>query len=191
MELNKLAIKIFIDQGHNPINPNAGAEGNGLKEQDITYTIGVILANMLNGTDSYKAQVSRHTPSEILGTSNASSLQIRVARAIEFGADYFISLHCNASVIESATGCEAYAHSYGSTGFLLGRDIVENIGRITGLVDRGTFVRPTLYVLRKTPMPSTLIEMGFITNIRDAFLLESGPEYFARAIYIGIIQATT
>ena len=31
-----MAIKIFIDQGHNPGNPNAGAEGNGLYEQDIT-----------------------------------------------------------------------------------------------------------------------------------------------------------
>ena len=25
-----MAIKIYIDQGHNPVNPNAGAEGNGL-----------------------------------------------------------------------------------------------------------------------------------------------------------------
>ena len=35
-----MAIKIFIDQGHNPQNPNAGAEGNGLREQDITYDTG-------------------------------------------------------------------------------------------------------------------------------------------------------
>jgi N-acetylmuramoyl-L-alanine amidase len=32
-----MAIKLFIDQGHNPRNPNAGAEGNGLREQDVTY----------------------------------------------------------------------------------------------------------------------------------------------------------
>ena len=30
-----MAIKIFIDQGHNPENPNAGAEGNGYREQDL------------------------------------------------------------------------------------------------------------------------------------------------------------
>lgn len=36
-----MAIKIFIDQGHNPQNPNAGAEGNGLYEQDITYEVGL------------------------------------------------------------------------------------------------------------------------------------------------------
>ena len=28
-----VAIKIYVDQGHNPVNPNAGAEGQGLREQ--------------------------------------------------------------------------------------------------------------------------------------------------------------
>lgn len=32
--------KIFIDQGHNPMNPNAGAEYDGVREQDITFTVG-------------------------------------------------------------------------------------------------------------------------------------------------------
>ena len=41
---NCMAIKIFIDQGHNPNNPNAGAEGNGLREQDIVFRIGILLA---------------------------------------------------------------------------------------------------------------------------------------------------
>ena len=35
-----MPIKIFIDQGHNPVNPNAGAEGNGYREQDLVYYIG-------------------------------------------------------------------------------------------------------------------------------------------------------
>ena len=30
-----MAIRIFIDQGHNPSGVNAGAEGNGLREQDV------------------------------------------------------------------------------------------------------------------------------------------------------------
>ena len=42
-----MAIKIYIDQGHNPENPNAGAEGNGLREQDITYRVGEELAALL------------------------------------------------------------------------------------------------------------------------------------------------
>ena len=45
-----MAIKIYIDQGHNPRNPNAGAEGNGLREQDITYRVGQELAVLVKQT---------------------------------------------------------------------------------------------------------------------------------------------
>ena len=31
-----MAIKIFIDQGHNPTGHNTGAESFGVKEQDVT-----------------------------------------------------------------------------------------------------------------------------------------------------------
>ena len=43
-----MPIRIFIDQGHNPSGPNAGAEGNGLREQDVTYNVGIYLAELLN-----------------------------------------------------------------------------------------------------------------------------------------------
>ena len=58
----------------------------------------------------------------------------------------------------------------------------------TGLRTRGVFVRPGLYVLRNTAMPSTLIELGFISNPSEAALMESEPELFARGIYRGILQ---
>ena len=41
-----IAIKIFIDQGHNPSNWNTGALGNNLKEQDITYNVGIYLQDL-------------------------------------------------------------------------------------------------------------------------------------------------
>ena len=40
-----MPIRIYIDQGHNPYGFNAGAEGFGLREQDITYLVGAYLAN--------------------------------------------------------------------------------------------------------------------------------------------------
>lgn len=186
-----MAIRIFIDQGHNPHNPNAGAEGNGLREQDITYKIGVELAAMLNANPNYVAALSRNTPNEILGTTNSESLSIRVNKAIAFGADYFISLHTNASTISSASGCEGYAYSITSRGYGLGLAILANITALTGLQNRGMFTRPTLFVLRRTTMPAVLIEMGFITNAHDAYMMNSHSILFARAIYYGIIQYTT
>ena len=88
--------KIFIDQGHNPVNPNAGAEANGLREQDITFEIGRMLADLLNENPAFEARTSRRTITEQLGTSNSSSLSARVRAANEWGADAFLSLHTNA-----------------------------------------------------------------------------------------------
>ncbi|MBR6682413.1 MAG: N-acetylmuramoyl-L-alanine amidase [Clostridia bacterium] len=183
-----MAIKIFIDQGHNPVNPNAGAEGFGLREQDITYDIGVRLASLLENDPDFEVKLSRNTPTEQLGTSNSTSLAARVNSANAWDADYFISLHTNASVNPDISGTEGYAYSMNSEGYWLGYEIIEGISNYTGLKNRGMFVRPSLYVLRRTGMPATLIEMGYITNQNDAYLLSQQPELFARAIYSGILS---
>ena len=82
-----MAIKIFIDQGHNPGNPNAGAEGNGLYEQDITYEVGRLTAELLRENPEFEVRLSRNTPTEILGTSVASSLRARTDAANSWQAE--------------------------------------------------------------------------------------------------------
>ena len=185
-----MAIKIYIDQGHNPVNPNAGAEGNGLREQNIVYRIGQETAALLRADPDFEVRLSRPTAETQLGTSNASSLAARVRDANEWGADYFISLHNNASDIASATGSEAFAYSRASRGFALGERILAALQRETGLPNRGMFTRPSLYVLRRTNMPSVLVELGFITNARDARLMNEEPELFARGVYQGVVDYT-
>jgi len=182
-----MAIKIFVDQGHNPQNPNAGAEAHGVREQDITYEVGVRLARLLNNNPNFEAELSRNSPTEILGTSNATSLQARVSAANSWGADYFISLHCNYSEIVEASGSEAFVYRSDSPAFEMALRILEGLKYSTGLENRGVFVRPTLYVLRATDMPAVLVEMGYISNQNDAYLMTYDPESFARGIYNGIL----
>jgi len=183
-----MAIKIYIDQGHNPRNPNAGAEGNGLREQDITYRVGEELAALLRANPEFDVRLSRPTPETELGTSNTTSLQRRVQDANAWGADYFISIHTNASSIPSATGVEAFVYEANSPAERLGEDMMANLSAATGLPDRGTKVRPGLYVLRRTAMPAVLTEIGFITNPEDAALMDSNPQLFARGLYNGILE---
>ena len=185
-----MAIKIYIDQGHNPLNPNAGAEGNGLREQDIVYAVGIDLARLLRSNPNFEVRLSRPTPDTQLGTSNASSLRLRVEDANAWGADYFISLHTNASDVAAATGSEAFAYSSPSAAFSLGEDILYWLNRTTGLRNRGMKVRTGLYVLRRTAMPAVLVELGFITNAGDAALMSSRPDLFAQGIYEGILEYT-
>ena len=185
-----MSIKIYVDQGHNPINPNAGAEGNGLREQDLVYTIGQRLAERLRADPSFEVRLSRPNRDTLLGTSNATSLAARVNEANRWGADYFISLHTNAASNASASGSEALVYDRQTRAYNLARDILTSMTDITGLRDRGVQSRPGLYVLRKTQMPATLVELGFITNPGDAILMRDAPDLFAEGIYRGIKEYT-
>ncbi len=183
-----MAIKIFIDQGHNPENPNAGAEANGVREQDVTYEVGIRLAELLRANPNFEVRLSRNSPEEQLGTSNATSLAARVNAANSWGADYFISLHCNASTNTEASGSEVYVYSETSPAFPLGEAILVGLQNATGLRNRGMRINPGLYVLRRTQMPALLVEMGYLTNPGDAALLLSDPQAFARGIYNGMLS---
>ena len=182
-----MAIKIYVDQGHNPENPNAGAEGNGLREQDITYRVGAALAELLRANPDYEVRLSRPTPTAALGSSNTTSLRARVNDANAWGADYFISIHTNASDNPQARGIEAFAYARPSRAFSLGESILTSLSAATGQRNRGMQVRPGLYVLRKTAMPAVLVEIGFISNPEEAALMNNNPELFARGIYNGIV----
>lgn len=184
-----MAIKIYIDQGHNPTGFNTGAEGNGFFEQDITYTVGRLLYERFAENPAFEARLSRPTESTIIGSSNNSSLRVRVEQANAYGADLFISIHTNAAESSAATGTEALVYSPAST---VAREVAERIltqlNLITGLRNRGIVYRPGLYVLRRTAMPAVLVELGFITNPADAELMVYSPQLFAEGIYRGVLQ---
>ena len=181
-----MPIRIYIDQGHNPVNPNAGAEGSGFREQDLVYTIGQLTADALRGY-GFDVRLSRPTPETQLGTSTSSSLAARVSDANSWGADYFLSLHANASDYASATGSEALIYRRNSVAEELANSLLTELNYATGLPNRGVAVRPGLYVLRRTRMPAVLLELGFITNPVDAELLAYSPQLFAAGISNGIL----
>jgi N-acetylmuramoyl-L-alanine amidase len=184
-----LPIKIFIDQGHNPAgSPNAGAEANGLNEADVTYQVGVYLANLLNNDSRFEARLSRPTPTTVLGTSSSTSLAERVRLANEWPANYFISIHCNSNPNPAINGTEVYLFRFNTQAHWLGQHIIDAIVEIVGTKNNGIRVRPSLYVLRRTNMPSLLLELGYLTNSSDFEKLRDDQYQFANAIFQGIMR---
>lgn len=183
-----LAIRIFVDQGHNPSGFNAGAEGFGLREQDITYNVGSYLANLLDADPRFEVRTSRTYPEQILGTNTNESLQARVNGANEWPADYFISVHVNASDNPNYNGTEAYVYEEYSEAYYLAYDIVEEIVRRVGTKNNQVRINPRLYVLRRTNMPSVLVELGYITNYSDNIKLRDDQYQFAYGIYVGLLN---
>ncbi|MBE6568150.1 MAG: N-acetylmuramoyl-L-alanine amidase, partial [Ruminococcaceae bacterium] len=142
-----MAIRIYIDQGHNPQSPNSGAEGNGLREQDLVFRIGIETKRLLDANPDFEARLSRPTSDTQLGTSNASSLRARVDDANTWGADLFLSLHCNASADASASGSEALVFSRFGTSYSIAEVLLTALTEATGLRNRGVLIRPELYML--------------------------------------------
>lgn len=183
-----MAIKIFIDQGHNPSGVNAGAEGFGLREQDINYNVGTYLADLLRKDPRFEVRTSRTTPEDSLGYNNSSSLIARVQMANSWPADYFISIHSNANNNPAINGSEIYVYQNYSPAYDLAQNVLPAIVERVGTKNNGVRINTTFYVLRKTTMPAILVELGYITNESDAQKLRDSQYAFALGIYEGILS---
>lgn len=182
-----MAIKIFIDQGHNPGGINAGAVGFGVNEHDITYNVGIYLRDFLNSDSRFEARTSRNSPEETLGTDVNSSLALRVDMANSWPANYFIGVHCNANVNPAINGTEGYVYNFNTQGHWLAQHIVQAIVDYVGTEFNGIRTA-NFYILRNTNMPANLIELAYLSNWADNQLLVNNQYDFAYAMYQGILR---
>ena len=176
-------MKIFIDPGHNYVGSDTGAQSNDLKEQEVVIEIALILKDMLINV-GHQVKMSRNSKTSNVGSSLSQSINTRVNMANEWGADLFVSIHCNAG---GGIGTETLVyHSYGEA-YKYAQRVQESIVNNLNTVNRGVKVRTDLGVLRLTSMPAILIETAFIDNYHDAQLLKNKQNEFAEAIFEGII----
>jgi N-acetylmuramoyl-L-alanine amidase len=123
--------------------------------------------------------------------SREVDLPPRVALAERVRADVFVSIHANSINLsrQDINGVETYYAPGAVAGAQLGKTILNSILRSVNISSRG--MHPArFYVIRKTSMPSTLIETGFVTGAEDAPKL-GDPNFqkqMAAAIAQGIIE---
>lgn len=177
--------KIYIDPGHNASGADTGAVGFGLKEQDITVQIGVLLRDLLieNGQT---VRMSRESIYDTVAQGLSESLSARYSDANSWNSDLFISIHCN-SANSKAYGCETYYYAGSRDGERLAKDVQRHLPEETGRTDRGVKTA-NFAVIKYTNMPAILVESAFIDNYDDNRFLasESGRKSVAVGIYKGI-----
>jgi N-acetylmuramoyl-L-alanine amidase len=172
---------VVIDPGHGGGDP--GAVGiNGLQEKVIVLSVGSQVAEQLR-RKGINAVLTRSNDQEI-------DLAPRVATAEGARADIFVSIHANSISLSrpDINGIESYYYA-SSKGYRLARSIHNSILSNINASDRG-IRQARFYVVRRTSMPSVLIEIGFVTGSQDAARLSSATQRtkLAEAIVQGILD---
>ena len=97
----------------------------------------------------------------------------KATEANNAGADIFLSIHRNSSVIPNQyNGVESLVYSNRGLPALLARNINSQLERI-GYRNIGVTERPNLVVLNSTDMPAVLVEVGFINSDIDNNLFDN------------------
>ena len=177
--------KIYIDPGHNASGADTGAVGYGLKEQDVSVQIGVLLRNMLINSGQ-TVKMSRDSITDTVSSSLNGSLAYRYNSANDWNADIFVSIHCNAANTK-AYGCETYYCTGSTQGRALAECVQPNMAAETERYNRGV-KSANFAVIKHTNMPAILVETAFIDNYDDNRFLASddGKYKCAVGIYKGI-----
>lgn len=165
---------IAIDPGHG--GSDAGAIGvTGLMEKTVTLNISQALRELLESKGA-EVIMTRETDVEVHekgahATAN-EELQARCDVANDAEADIFISVHIDSFTNNNAHGTTSYYDSDSRRGYLLADEIRRHLIEQIGTANRGT-QRCNFYVVNKTDMPATLIEVAFISNDDEEKMLAS------------------
>ena len=185
---------IVIDAGHGGIDPGA-VSAKGVLEKDITLGIASKLEILLKRAAVFVVMV-RHSDYDLADSSELNllnrkrqDLSRRVAIAEEANADLYISIHANYFPSPIWSGAQTFYYE----GFeedqklakIIQAELVRHLGPNHRLAKGGDF-----RVLRDTSMPAVLVEVGFLSNPKEADLLkeDSYQARVAEAIFSGILR---
>ena len=169
--------QIILDPGHGA--DDVGCSYDGINEKDINYDIALRLEKLLKES-GYKV-ILTHDDSEYV------SPYARAKLANRKGGDLYISIHQNAADNTDATGIETWYSIRNPRSLLLAEMIQDRLIAETGAEDRGAKLTNGLIVVRKTKMPSVLIECGFLSNKHERNMLND--ENYRQKIAQSIAQA--
>ncbi|GEK59906.1 hypothetical protein CHL76_14230 [Marinococcus halophilus] len=168
---------IALDAGHG--DNDSGASANGLYEKELVYDV------------AYRTkQRLEQAGADVIMTRNGDDyieLQERAAIANRNNADIFVSVHANAASSTYAEGTETYHYPTSDEGQRLAFNLQESMVDEFDSDDRGV-KSANFSVLRNTAMPAALVELGFVTNSREAERMKTSSfrNEAANALYLGI-----
>lgn len=187
---------VVIDPGHGGVDPGSVGKG-GILEKDVVLDISLQLKALLERAGA-RVVMTRSTDTDVSGYDDPwhpnrykRDLHRRVEIVEAAGADALLSIHANADRDPSASGAQVF---YKPDPSGQNRRLAETIQTELKAIIEGA--RPYTsndihqLILNRAKIPAATVEVGFLSNPREAERLSS-PEYRRRlawAIFIGLAR---
>ena len=204
-------IVVALDPGHDA--NDAGAQGHGLKEEDLTLKIANYCKQELEQYAGVKVYMTRTGAACPYNKPGITCMEDRVNAAVNAGAKIFVSFHLNSSVSSAVKGAEvivpnnSWKAEVGAAGRELGEAILDELVAL-GLTRRSVYSKDTTINERypdgsisdyfsvqihckEHGIPGLIVEHAFLSNSSDVnnFLkTESGLKKLGIADATGIAK---
>lgn len=185
--LNKV---IYLDPGHGGKDP--GSIYKDIYEKDINLSICLKLQKNLEqmGAIVYLTRYEDYdlsTPNT--GTRKKSDLNNRVRLINDSNADIYISIHLNSTNEESWHGAQVFYDDINKDNKKIALIMQNELKKNTN-TNREIEEISTMLLNRKVTIPGVLIEVGFLSNNNERFLLKKNDyqEKISKIITNGIIK---
>ena len=183
---------VMLDPGHGGYDPGAITK-QGVYEKSINLQIAQKVKEMLSpsgiGVFLTREEDIDYVPDGVKGKTTKKQIDLnrRIDMAKEANADVFVSLHVNATATGQESGSETFYHFKSESGKRLAELIQQEMIKIPRMNRR--IAKPgDFYIIKNTIMPAVIVEVGYLTNVKELKKLQQSwyQEQLARAIAKGI-----
>lgn len=175
-------VTVVLDAGHGGSDP--GKIGvNGTEEKDINLLIARKTKKLLKKAGIQV--IMTRTKDEMLtgrdgSISKAADMQARVAAINHEKPALAVSIHQNSYHEESVKGAQVFYYSQSQDGKEAAQLMQDSLQALDPENHRQIKANDSYYLLKRTEVPTIIVECGFLSNQEEAELL-SGAEYQEQA----------
>lgn len=187
---------IVLDAGHGGIDSGASNDDKTIYEKDVNLAITLKLKELIEAsgglvilTRDDDSSLYEESENKTIRQKYNENLKNRKKIADDSNADMFVSIHLNYFTESKYSGAQTFYPDGMDDSKVLAKSIQDELKRVVDdSNNRVIKPRNNLYLLKNCKMPSVLIECGFLSNEKEAKLLndEKYQEKIAWSIYAGI-----
>ena len=184
---------IYLDPGHG--GPDPGAVWENIYESDINLQISLVIEKELekNGAIVYLTRYGNYDLSANYAELRKRSDLSRRANIINrSGADIYLSIHLNSDVSTTWKGAQVFYNSINEKNEEIAKIMQEQLGK--DLNSKREYKKLNdHYLYNRVNIPGILIEVGFISNANERYLLRQKDyqKKVAKSIKDGLISYFT